>query len=63
MGGGRTQTQDLLYDNVPAQWLLKPSLGLGGGDKGQYVSFYSKEAGSYLKVKGGGNLSKKFNMN
>ena len=53
MGGGRTQTQDLLYDNVPAQWLLKPSLGLGGGDKGQYVSFYSKEAGSYLKVKGG----------
>ena len=53
MGGGRTQTQDLLYDNPPAQWLLKPSLGLGGGDRGQYVSFYSNTAGSYLKVKGG----------
>ena len=53
MGGGRTQTQDLIYDNPPAQWLLKPSLGLGGGDRGQYVSFYSNTAGSYLKVKGG----------
>ena len=57
MGGGRTQTQDLIYDNPPAQWLLKPSLGLGGGDRGQYVSFYSNTAGSYLEVKGGKNLT------